>query len=208
MMAPARHRAANTGPAFCPALLLLLAALLSGCALQAPTPGAGALPSSNLDHWRLEGKLGFRDSRESGSAWIDWRQQGDSFQVQLNGPLGTGATRISGDPQHALLQQAGADDVRATGPEDLARRLFGWSFPVRQLRYWATGIADPAEPVVMQSHSDSGALTSLVQAGWQLTFSRHGQQGPWLLPGKISGASDQGEFTLVIKRWQLETSED
>jgi len=37
-----------------------------------------------------------------------------------------------------------------------------------------------------------------------LDFSRHSASGEWLLPGKISGSSPMGQFTLVIKRWTVD----
>lgn len=186
-------------------LPLVLALVAAGCTTRPVLPGPGtSMATPAVDHWHLEGKLGFRDAVESGSAWIDWRQQGEAFQVLLNGPFGAGATRISGDRRHALLQQAGQDEMTAAGAADLALRLFGWPFPVDQLRFWATGIPDPDLPVTESTSNDSGVLTSLEQAGWHLDFSRHSASGEWLLPGKISGSSPMGQFTLVIKRWTVD----
>ncbi|MGV6807710.1 MAG: hypothetical protein ACWA5K_07410, partial [bacterium] len=56
--------------------------LISGCAgiSSAPEPFVfGDQQKENLialRDWRIDGKLGYRDSASGGSAWVDWRQQG------------------------------------------------------------------------------------------------------------------------------------
>lgn len=185
--------------------VLLISALLGSCTGLTPLPPAGGrVADQRLAVWHLEGKLGFRNPQDNGSAWIDWRQQGEVFNIQLSGPLGASATRISGDARIATLEQSGEPPVSAANATTLARQLFGWDFPAEQLRFWARGIPDPKIGTGARETDSNGVLVGLHQAGWQLTFARHVQVDGWLLPGRISAIGRQGEFTLVIKNWQVD----
>lgn len=191
--------------------LLLLIMLLGGCAGQTPQPPATVANwqehtqhLQQLDHWLLEGKLGYRDSRDGGSAWVNWQQSGTTFDVQLHGPFGSGATRILGDDNHAELQQSGEDTLTAASPAALTVQLFGWQWPVDQLQFWVRGIPSPHEPTALRTHNAEGTLAALQQSGWQLAFTGYEQVDQWVLPTRIKGNSGEFNFTLVIKRWYPE----
>lgn len=193
--------------------LLLMTLLLGACASHSPQPAPvvddwqqhqAALQT--LQTWQLEGKLGYRDSHDGGSAWVNWRQAEAAFKLQLNGPFGSGATHILGNDQHAEMQRSGKDTIYAPSPAALTEQLFGWQWPVEQLQYWIRGIPDPNTALDISSHNIDGTLATLSQANWQLQFSRYQQVGPWILPGRIRGSSGEYSFTLVIKHWQ--TGED
>lgn len=189
-------------------LLPWLIIFVGGCAGQSPQ-----LPATianwqkhtqhlqELDLWLLEGKLGYRDSRDGGSAWVNWQQSGTTFNVQLHGPFGTGATRILGDNNHAELQQSGRDTRMATSPAALTEQLFGWQWPVDQLQFWVRGIPSPHEPTTLRAHNAEGTLATLQQSNWQLEFTGYEQVDQWILPTRINGSSGEFSFTLVIKRW-------
>lgn len=191
------------------AALLLTLLALGGCALHSPQP-APAVTDWNqhqrqleqLLSWQLEGKLGYRDSRDGGSAWVNWQQSDRSFKLQLNGPFGAGATHILGDDHAAELQRGGKETLYATSPAALTEQLFGWQWPVDQLQYWIRGIPAPNAPLDASGHNTDGTLATLNQAQWQLEFSRYQQVDRWILPGRIRGNSGEYSFTLVIKNWR------
>ena len=183
-------------------LLALTAMLvLAGCA----TPPVPETPVSQdlaaLTQWRLEGKLGFRSPEKSGSAWVDWSQNGDAYLLRLSGPFGAGATRIEGTRHHAVLSQAGEEDIRAASAEELTYWLFGWPLPVAQMTAWVKAMP-AASPAPQHTETDTrGLLTALTQKGWQLDFSDHTRYGNWVLPGRIKGTLGDYSFVLVIKAW-------
>jgi outer membrane lipoprotein LolB len=188
---------------------LLFLMLISACSTQThrtstvvPNWEQHVQQLQQLDHWLLDGKLGYRDSHDGGSAWLSWRQQQDNFEVKLNGPFGAGATRIVGNNRYAELQRAGHDKVSAKSPAALTEQLFGWQWPVEQLQFWVLGIPSPISPADNQSHNLDGTLAQLKQSDWQLQFSSYQQIDQWLLPGKIKGQRDDHSFTLIIKHWQ------
>tara|TARA_R110001592_G_scaffold320639_1_gene598665 strand:- start:16788 stop:17387 length:600 start_codon:yes stop_codon:yes gene_type:complete len=188
---------------------LLLIIMISACTTTQTAP-----PTINnweqhvrqleqLDQWLLEGKLGYRDSKNGGSAWVNWNQQQDNFDVKLNGPFGAGATRIVGSNRFAELQRAGHEDITAKSSAALTELLFGWQWPVEQLQFWVRGIPAPGPLAIHVNHNHDGTLALLEQSSWTLTFSNYQKTGDWVLPGKIKGQRGDYHFTLVIKNWQL-----
>lgn len=189
-------------------ILLLLAAIISGCTStpQEPPPEISSWSQyvsqqEQLNQWQLEGKLGYRDSKDGGSAWLNWTQHQQSFEVSLSGPFGTGATQITGSHKYARLQRSGNEDITANSPTELTEVLFGWQWPVEQLQYWVRGIPFPLAPETARDHYPDGSLKMLEQSNWVLQFSNYQQTGPWILPGKIKGQNGDYRFTLVIKSW-------
>lgn len=189
-------------------LLPWLIMFLGACAWQSPQPPASIANwqkhtehLQQLDSWLLEGKLGYRDKRDGGSAWINWQQSDTAFDVQLHGPFGSGATRILGDNSYAELQQSGEDTLTASSPASLTELLFGWQWPVDQLQFWVRGIPSPHTPITLRTHNTEGTLASLQQSSWQLDFAGYEQVDQWILPTRIKGSSGEVSFTLVIKRW-------
>ena len=190
-------------------ILLLLVILVSACTttLQ-PTPTVSNWEQhvsqlEQLDRWLLEGKLGYRDGKDGGSAWVNWSQNSSSFEVKLNGPFGAGATRIVGNNNYAELQRANHENISAKSAAALTEILFGWPWPVEQLQYWVRGIPAPMISKNNIRHNLDGTLAQLEQSNWTLQFSRYQKIGHWVLPGKVKGQNGDYQFTLVIKNWQL-----
>ena len=191
-------------------LLLLTLSWLTACTTTPPTPktpitAAMQQQLAALENWQLKGKIGYCSGSQAGSAWLDWQQQTPNFTLNLSGPFGAGTTVIESSPQGAMLSRSGQPTISAGTPTALTYQLFGWHWPVEQLRYWAKGIPAPEYPVTASHYNDLGLLTQLQQSGWALDFSNHREaKNGLILPGKIIGQRDQLRFTLVIKQWLLD----
>lgn len=193
---------------------ILATVILAGCANQPYPP---ALPVAWKEHntrmlglrdWHLEGKLGYRGNGDGGSAWIDWQQSGEGFDVHLSGPFGAGTTRLHGDEGAAVLSQSGHGDRVAANPSLLTADLFGWTLPVEQLRYWVRGIPDPQLPVTALRLDAGGTLAYLQQEEWQLQFSDYSATAAGVLPSRIvANRNEPGTgaiaVILVIKAWRF-----
>lgn len=192
------------------ALSLLFILLLNGCAALRTTPEDPLIRDiekhqrqlARLKRWTLEGKLGYQNQQEGGSALLRWQQDRQDFDLRLSGPFGFKTTRIVGDNRHAELQQSGMTHYTATSASELTSYLFGWAWPVDELLYWIKGIPAPDETVTSKLFDDKGRLTELQQSGWRLRFSDYQETRNLILPGRISGNSGELRFTLVIKNWQ------
>ncbi len=186
--------------------------LLAGCVSQPPLPETADWQTqqqqlATIERWQLKGKMGYRQADDGGSAWIDWQQRPQQFELRLSGPFGAGATYLRSEPGFTELVQSGREPLVASSATELTGHLFGWQWPVDAMQYWVRGMPSPASEAESLSLTPQGLLATLQQAGWQLEFSRYRQHQQWLLPGKIKGTrlADGGEtsFTLAIKSWQI-----
>jgi outer membrane lipoprotein LolB len=46
---------------------------------------------TGLDGWQIDGKIGIRAPKDSGSGTLFWLQRQDYYDIRLSGPLGRGA---------------------------------------------------------------------------------------------------------------------
>ncbi len=187
--------------------------LLSGCATppvqtqeQAPSDWAQRQQVlSQVENWRISGKLGVRQGDRLDSAVINsWTQRGEEFDINLSSAVfGLGATNLRGTPQAIWLTQSGEEPLYSDRPEALIYQQTGWSLPIESLFSWIKGI--PAPATVTESAFDlSGRLYELQQLGWTIRYTDYHATEPYPLPRKIQLERDGVRVTLVINDWQLD----
>lgn len=152
-----------------------------------------------ISNWHIKGKIGYENSSEGGSAWLDWHQQVDQFSLLLGGPFGAGTVQIFGNDDFVTLRQAKTPDISAVSAKTLARHLLGWELPIDELSYWIRGIPAPDVLASKQSFNQQGLLANLHQNGWQLAFSKYRQTDAGILPGEITATQGDTHFKLLIK---------
>lgn len=154
-----------------------------------------------LDAWQISGKVGIQAPRDSGSATLFWLQRRDYYDIRLSGPLGRGATRLTGHPGEIVLEIAGKGRYQAASPERLLERELGWNLPVSHLLWWIRGLPAP------DSHSqltldDNSRLARLLQDGWTVEYQRYAEHNGHWLPERLKLYGKDLTVTLVIKDWQ------
>lgn len=181
--------------------VLALVTLISGCATgpQLTTQDPDAPPAANLWQWRAQGKMAFRDAQQSQSANLDWQQQGARYELLLTGPLGQGATRLSGRPFNVTLTLSDGQQIKAASPEQLIQRGLQWPLPISNLVYWIRGLPAPGAYQSLGEHQFS-------QDGWHVSFSRYVEQGNLKLPSRLKVERQQWRLILVINQWQTGSS--
>ncbi len=186
------------------AILLLL--LLGACntTQQQPVLPANSLETlsnnSDIQQWSLRGKVGLRNNKEAHSAYLNWSQCGEDFDIRLSGPLGQGAAHLIGDAEQVSLTTSDKQQFSASSASQLLEQQLGWSLPVEQLRYWLRALPDPGH--AYQANSPGQAL-GFVQQAWSLSYPRMTEQPPYQLPSRIIAEQTPVKVTLVIKEWQL-----
>jgi outer membrane lipoprotein LolB len=186
----------------------LLIMLLSGCATtkyQAINVDEleSAKPSlSELDNWQINAKLGVRTTTDAQSMRILWQQQGEKYQLRLNGPLGFGTAFIVGDSDLAEIQKGG--QLITASPQQLTKQLTGIPLPITALSWWVKGLVSPNHSAATDiRRAQTGLLENFQQAGWQISILSYSQTGPYWTPKKIAGRQGQLSFKLVISDWQF-----
>jgi outer membrane lipoprotein LolB len=186
----------------------LLIMLLSGCATtkyQAINVDEleSAKPSlSELDNWQINAKLGVRTTTDAQSMRILWQQQGEKYQLRLNGPLGFGTAFIVGDSDLAEIQKGGQLITAST--QQLTKQLTGIPLPITALSWWVKGLVSPNHSAATDiRRAQTGLLENFQQAGWQISILSYSQTGPYWTPKKIAGRQGELSFKLVISDWQF-----
>ncbi len=193
-------------------LIPLLVLWLAGCAGLAPREslqGSGSAADwkahkaaiSEIDGWQISGKIGIRAPQDSGSGTLFWLQRQDYFDIRLSGPLGRGATRLTGRPDAVSLEVAGQGRFDAESPEALVQQQLGWELPVSHLLWWIRGLPAPDTRSRLEL-DDQGRLASLQQDGWQVEFLGYGEHSGYSLPERVRLNGRELRITLVVKDWQ------
>ncbi|WP_373332541.1 lipoprotein insertase outer membrane protein LolB [Thiopseudomonas alkaliphila] len=198
---------------------LVLAALgltLVGCSNLTPKPdqptGHSALTWQAheqsvrpISQWNLSGKLGLRSPAQSGSALLTWYQDQQYFDIRLNGPLGQGATRLSGQPGRVRLDISSKGSFVAESAETLMQQELGWSLPVEFLLSWAKGL--PVPKLAAHTEFDEFArLSRLQQAGWNIHYLDYESEAQGALPTRMKVSGHNLQLTLVIKEWNAQSA--
>ncbi|GGY38044.1 outer-membrane lipoprotein LolB [Bacterioplanes sanyensis] len=181
-------------------LLFMFLALLTGCASLGPSPNGGA---HNDQNWLVRGKLSVTTPEDTVTGYLSWEQQQQAYDLFISGPLGQGASRLTGNDRFAELTLPGWErPQRAPSAEHLLQHYMGWTFPVQNVRYWVQGQPSPGEQTKVQ-RDEQGRLISLQQHGWLIRYSRYSRQGQRWLPGLIKVSGHNHRFVFAIKEWTL-----
>ncbi|MDE2419858.1 MAG: outer membrane lipoprotein LolB [Gammaproteobacteria bacterium] len=123
--------------------------------------------------FNITGKIGVRTSKQSGSAFYAWSQDGERSAIDLTGALGIGQTHIEGIPNHVSLQSAKTGYIEATTPEELLERATGWQAPISYLPHWING--EPVNAMSQVTRDPQHRLITLNEGGWDVNFNYNDQ---------------------------------
>ncbi|WP_455232330.1 lipoprotein insertase outer membrane protein LolB [Geopseudomonas aromaticivorans] len=186
--------------------------LLAGCAGLGPREDVGGQGTASawrqhktevatIDGWQIDGKVGIRAPQDSGSGVLFWLQRRDYYDIRLSGPLGRGATRLTGREGDIRLEVANQGRYQAESPEALLEEQIGWRLPVSHLLWWIRGLPAPDSKSRLTLNADS-RLARLEQDGWRVEYADYQQQNGYWLPQRLKLFGENLDITLVIKAWQ------
>ncbi len=156
---------------------------------------------ASLDGWEINGKVGIRAPKDSGSGTLYWLQRQDYYDIRLSGPLGRGAARLTGRPGAVSLEVANQGRFDAPDPQTLLKDQLGWRLPVSHLVWWVRGLPAPDSKSSLTLDGDS-RLSNLEQDGWQIEYLSYAEQNGYWLPERMKLHGQDLDVTLVIKDWQ------
>lgn len=178
--------------------------LLSGCQTVGKKPAINTAPleagQDPTKQFNLEGKIGVKTPKQSGSAFYTWQQDQDQFSIQLNGILGIGKTIIEGQPGQVTLDSSKTGLISATTPEELLERATGWIAPITYIIDWVR--AQPATNEAELERDEQQRLIKINEADWNVDLSYADQD---TLPNKLImrqtyQSGEEIKITLLIQK--------
>ena len=190
------------------AAVLILAAGLASCAGRPARPAAGegidgqarreALLGADTD-WSFTGRLAVDTGKHAGNARIEWRQQGDDFEIRLSAPVTRQSWWLKRAAGQARIE--GLDGGVREGPdaEALLREATGWDVPVDALAAWVRGRR--ADPAVARMEFDASGLPAVLQeSGWTVEYRAWEPRQP-ALPTRVFARRGEATVRLASERW-------
>ena len=192
-------------------LAAALALSLGGCAVAPPQPEISPLGQQRfeqrrpqleaLDAWQLRGRAAFAGPSESGSASLDWRQQGQDYRIALRGPLGSGSVLIEGGPSGVTVATSAGERASSPDPAELVQRLTGYALPVEVLPHWLRGMPAPGGSPEAGFDAE-GRLRSLAQQGWEVSYTEYGGFLGRQLPVRLEMQQGPWRIRIVVGEWR------
>lgn len=193
----------------CKCVAILTAVILAGCA----TRGVQELPPistweqrqdvlSRLTTWEQSGRIGIRVGEEANSGSLGWRQNGEQFFAEIDGPFGISGLRLTGTPAAVTLAGRKIETRVVVDPERELEYETGVRVPVVGLRYWLLGVPIPDEPAEVVAGAD-GVAAAITQRGWQIEYPEYRRWSVNLLPRRIKAQSGDTSIVIVVKDWNI-----
>lgn len=182
---------------------LVLTSLLGGCASKptAEAPRWAAELAAAQTRFAIRGKVGFRRGESGGSAALTWQQEGERYRLSANGPLGQGATRISGDADEVRIENS--QGIReSNAPETLLAEAIGWPVSINSLAWWVRGLAAPGSDASVVKDAE-GRPVRIRQQEWDIVLDRWRGDTGVVLPYRVIATGGDSRVTLLIERWEF-----
>ncbi len=191
--------------------LFLLALLLGACSQPMPVPDSGSVQAwkarqsalTALQDWKLKGRVGLYTADEAWPGDIHWQQTGKAYDMRIIAPLGVGNLHVYSVEGGVMLEHSAEPHAYfSADPEILIQKQYGWKLPIRDLRYWMTGLPSPRSSLSGKLDLDQhGRLQSLQQSGWHIIFQRYKKIAGYELPTKVLLEHKDLSVKIVIREW-------
>lgn len=189
--------------------LIGAALLLSACATQKSVRlpdmtdwASRTAVLGGVTDWQFSGRIAVSAGVEGFNGKIRWHQQGDTFKATVSGPLGIGTVRVEGDGESVIhTDKHGVRTEMRNAEQDLLYR-YGWTIPVKSLRFWALGLPDPSIPAQTELNSEQ-QLARLEQKDWTVSISRYRSSGGQSMPKLLSATGSETRVRIVFDKWSF-----
>ena len=181
---------------------VLLACMLSGCALLPSAPAPAVRPAQpESAPFALNGRISVSHQGARHSVGLRWTHTAQSDEILLLAPLGQTAARVYRDARNATLDD-GDKHYQAGNAETLMQQVLGWYLPLSRLHHWVLGVAETGSPAQIERNGN-GQIAVLRQDGWEIRYLRHSAAMQDSLPTRLQLSRDGLQMQLLIDEWEL-----
>jgi outer membrane lipoprotein LolB len=188
---------------------VLVLVLLGACApapVRAPAAGAEAaqaareLAFAGRRTWAFTGRVAVANGDDGGSGRIDWRQDGDDFDIRLTAPITGQGWRLHREHGLVILDGLAGGPRQGNDAEALLLEATGWRLPVAAMSAWVRGLRGPGTAEL--AGDPRGLPATLLQAGWQVEYRAWTDTQP-PLPLKLHATQGRATVRLAIDAWSV-----
>jgi outer membrane lipoprotein LolB len=148
--------------------------------------------------WAFTGRLAVNQGSEGGNAGIEWRQDGDDFDIRLSAPVTRQSWRLRRAGGRITLEGMSGGVREGADAEALLTEATGWRIPVTAMVAWVRGARAPGPSDL--SFDGFGLPATLSQQGWAVEYRGWSSREP-ALPTKVFARSGDSSVKLVVERW-------
>lgn len=190
-----------------PRILLLAAAMLSGCASLPPQ--APLDPEANRRHlerladisaFSLSGRMAVQTESRGFSGSLRWKHTEDGDQFALYSPLGAQVAEILSGADGVTLTTNDRKTYSAEDAETLLQQTMGWHLPLIGLTDWVLGRPRPGAYEAVDWDTQ-GRLVHLRQDGWEIEYPAYLAVDGTDLPVKVLLRSPKLDLKLLVEHW-------
>lgn len=184
--------------------LLCITILMTACSTNSKVVVPAPESVDAITQWQTSGRVGIRTDEDAISGNFNWQHNPTGFNLVISGPFGQGTTKIYQDESQLVTLEY--KDTKATGPDSqrLLEQHFGWQFPVKQIAYWARGLAEPNSAAAFSYNVDTQLLEEIAQDGWIVKYKEFTQVEGLDLPRKLQAIKAPFRVNLIINDWSIQ----
>lgn len=155
-----------------------------------------ALLRATFQGFHLEGRVAMKNEGKGFTAGLSWDQSKTNSVVELTGPLGGTAARLTENVNGARLEMPDKPTLESQDAGQLLHDYFGWDIPVLQMQSWTLGLATANQ---LPGDLDvRGLPTLLSDQGWQVRFISWQTVEGMLIPARMEMLHDNLSMRLSI----------
>lgn len=189
-----------------PFILSLL--LLSGCSSVPPEPQTAEnwqvyqQQLKQLTHFTLKGKLAYISPQERASLNLYWKQEGDSYELNLSTFLGGNILNLKVTPQGAVLIDDRDSVYHGSSADRLIFHLTGFYVPADQMKNWIKGLPTGADNYQLNALNRLASLNK--DGSWQVKYRGYQMVDRLALPQNIQLQREGTRLKVIIDSWEIE----
>lgn len=182
-------------------LFALVVPLLAACAAQPPVEVPPRPQRDRISSYTVEGRVSVKREEKANQATLVWQHSKQRDEIELSGPLGQKAARLTRDADGARLVTSARETFVAADWSGLAERVLGAPLPLDDVALWMTATLAPDAAI---ERDDAGRPLRAATNGWKIVYRAYESAAPDALPTLLELRRDDIDVRLKIDSWQLD----